>query len=200
MKHRTDAPNFGAKLKLHITVLSFFIALFYGVETVDWLLGGALNQYGIHPRNVDRLSGIAFAPFLHGDFTHLMGNTLPFLVLGWLVLIRGVGRFFLVFLTATVTAGAGTWLIGAENTVHIGASGVIFGFLGYLLLISVFERSVTSILLSLAVGALYGGYLFGVLPGTAGVSWEGHLFGFLGGVMAARLSRPAPSHRATEEN
>ncbi len=174
-------------------VLLFFLVAFFGQEVIDWFLGGSLNQYGIRPRTVDGLRGIPLAPFLHGDFAHLISNTVPFIVLGWLILLEGVGRFIVVYITTSVVAGLGTWLIGSGNTVHIGASGVVFGFLGYLLLSGVFRTSIKSISISIIVGALYGGCLFGVLPGRPGISWEGHLFGFLGGILAARFNRKKPA-------
>ncbi len=169
-------------------VLGFFVLAFWVTEGIDWFLGGALNQLGVMPRNTDWLWGIALAPFLHGNFAHLIGNTIPFLVLGWFILLDGTGTFFAVFFLSALTAGLGIWIFGAPGSVHIGASGVVFGFLGYLLLRGVFQRSLKSILLAVVTGVLYGGAIWGVLPGVPGVSWEGHLFGFLGGGLAAKLS------------
>ena len=177
----------GRILKSHVIILGFFLAAFFGLEIFDWIIGGALNHYGVRPRTLEGLRGIALAPVLHADFAHLLSNTLPFALLGWLILVQGIWRFFAVYLLTCLTAGLGTWLIGGADTVHIGASGVIFGFIGYLMLGAVFRRSLKAILLSLVVGLLYGGCVFGILPGTPGVSWEGHLFGFIGGILAARL-------------
>ena len=184
-------------LKSHVIILGTFLALFFGLEFADWFLRSALDQYGVRPRTVDGLYGIAFAPFLHAGFKHLISNSAPFVVLGWLVLLQGVWRFFGVYLLSSITAGLGTWLIGGSDTVHIGASGVIFGFLAYLLFGALFRRDVLSVILSLLAGALYGGVIFGILPGTPGVSWEGHLFGFAGGILAARLFAPSSAKRAT---
>ena len=194
MEQQHDSQSIKQTLKLHAAILLFFLTAFFVQEIADSFLGGALNQYGIRPRTMDGLYGIVYAPFLHGDFAHLIGNTLPFVVLGWLILLEGVGHFFVVYLISSVVAGLGTWIVGAGNSVHIGASGVIFGFLGYLLLSGFFQRSLRSILVSVAVGALYGGLLFGVLPGQPGISWEGHLFGFIGGVLAARVYRKKRAH------
>ncbi|WRH69102.1 MAG: rhomboid family intramembrane serine protease [Planktothrix sp. GU0601_MAG3] len=128
-----------------------------------------------------------FAPFLHGNFNHLVANTLPLIVLGWFVMLRDVKDFFVVTFITIIFSGFGVWLFGSPNTIHIGASGVIFGYLGFLLLRGFFERSFASIALSLVVGWLYGGLIWGVFPSQYGISWQGHLFGFIGGVFAAQM-------------
>ena len=174
------------------TILFACVALAWLLEVVDRVIfGGSLDRFGIRPRNLEGLSGIFFAPLLHGGWQHLAANTLPFVVLGWLVMLRRLSDFVLVSGLVIVVGGLGVWLIGAPNSVHIGASGLIFGYLGYLLARGYFERSWGSILLAGLVAVLYGGVLWGVLPGQPGISWEGHLFGFVGGVAAARvLVRP----------
>jgi membrane associated rhomboid family serine protease len=113
----------------------------------------------------------------------------PFLVLGWLIMLRETSDFFWVSLVSAFVSGLGTWMFGS-SAIHIGASGVVFGYLGYLLARGYFERSMTAIAISLFVGTLYGSLIWGVLPTRMGISWEGHLFGFLGGVLAARLLTP----------
>lgn len=153
---------------------------------VNALLGGALATYGIHPRTVAGLWGILFAPFLHGGTAHLAANSVSFLVLGWLVLARGQWTFARVTATAALTSGVVTWLLGAPNSVHIGASGVIFGYLGYLMSAGIFARKFWPVVMSVAVTGLWGAMVWGVLPGQMGVSWQGHLGGFIGGVLAAR--------------
>jgi membrane associated rhomboid family serine protease len=124
-----------------------------------------------------------------------VANTLPFVFLGWLVMLRRMADFFVVSAFAILVGGLGVWLFGGPNTLHIGASGVVFGFLGYLLLRGYFERSFTSILLAVVVGVLYGGALWGVLPSEPGISWQGHLFGFIGGGGAARTLARKRSNR-----
>lgn len=176
---------FGA-VSIHAKVLALLLAMMWGEEAIDFVLRGALNQYGIVPRNITGLRGIVFAPFLHANFTHLIANTLPFAVLGWFVMLRRMRDFVWVSLLVMLIGGLGTWLVAPGNTVHIGASGVIFGYLGFLITRGIFERSWSAILLSLLVGFVFGGALWGVLPGQAGVSWQGHLFGFIGGVLAAK--------------
>jgi membrane associated rhomboid family serine protease len=180
------------ELKTHAAILGGLVAFAWALEFIDlFVFRGRLNAYGIYPRSIVGLRGILFAPFLHGNFAHLISNTIPFLVLGWFVMLREVSDFFVVSAICMVVSGLGTWLFGSlfvpYNTIHIGASGVIFGYFGFLLLRGYFERSFVSIAFSLIVGILYGGLLWGVLPLQYGISWEGHLFGFLGGAFAARL-------------
>ena len=176
------------ELKLHATLLFGFVALIWILEVIDLaVFRGGLDQLGIRPRSLVGLIGIALAPVLHMGFGHLAANTLPFLVLGWLILLRNTRDLFLVTAVTALASGLGVWIFGASSSVHIGASGVIFGYFGYLLLRGYFERSALSIALSLVVGLFYGGMIWGVFPTYFRVSWEGHLFGFLGGVLAARL-------------
>lgn len=167
-------------------ILGICVALLWSIELVDYVLGGWLNQFGIIPRSLIGLRGIVFAPLLHGNFAHLLSNTVPFVVLGWLVMVREVGDFFVVTAIAALVGGLGTWLFGSPG-IHIGASGVIFGYLGFLLLRGYFERSFVSMVFSVLVAVLYGGLIWGVLPSQSGISWEGHLFGFVGGGVAAWL-------------
>jgi membrane associated rhomboid family serine protease len=174
------------ELKTQGTILGGFVATIWVLEVVDIFLGGALNRYGILPRNLIGLRGILFAPFLHGNFAHLIANTIPFLTLGWFVMLRETSDFFVVTGITMLVSGLGVWLFGSAG-LHIGASGVVFGYLGFLLARGYFERNIPSILLSVIVGFLYGGAIWGVLPTQPGVSWEGHLFGFIGGVIAARF-------------
>ena len=174
------------ELKLHAYLLATLLLTMWALEIADvFVLGGALDAFGIRPRDREGLPGILFAPFLHGGFGHLMANTVPYLIFGWLILLHGFRDFFTVLLLSIVVAGLGTWLIGAENSVHIGASGEVFAFFGFLLLRGWFHRSFGSILLSVAIFLAYGGLLFGVLPNQPHISWEGHLFGFLAGGAAA---------------
>ena len=174
------------------SILIWLVGLLWVIEIVDLLvLGSGLDRAGIRPRNLDQWWGILLAPLLHGGLAHLVSNTLPLLVLGWLVLLRGIGTFFSVSALAIVLGGLGVWLFADPRTIHIGASGLIFGFLGYLLLRGYFERSFSAIVVSVIVAVVYGGAIFGVLPGQAGVSWEGHLFGFLSGVAGARFLIPS---------
>ena len=116
-----------------------------------------------------------------------MANSIPFVVLGWLVMLRDARHFVPVTLAAMIGSGLMAWLLGAPGSIHIGASGLIFGYLGFLILSGWFARSFSSILLSLLVTGLWGGMVLGVMPGQAGISWQAHLGGFLGGVLAAAM-------------
>ena len=180
------------KFRLQIKILLSVVALLWAIEIVDQLVfRGALNSFGIRPRSLPGLAGIFFAPFLHGNFAHLLANTLPLVSLGWLIMLRNTEDFFWVSAISALVSGLGTWLIAAPGSVHIGASGVVFGYFGFLLLRGYFERSAVAIAFSLLVTFLYGGIIWGVLPNQVGISWEGHLFGFIGGILAARLlSKP----------
>ncbi|MCK6590420.1 MAG: rhomboid family intramembrane serine protease [Polyangiaceae bacterium] len=186
------------ELKLQATLLFGFVGLLWAVEIIDAVLfAGALDRFGVRPRSIGGLIGIALAPFLHMGFGHLIANTLPLITLGWLIMLRETRDLIVVSILAALTSGLGVWLIGASYSVHIGASGVIFGYFGYLLLRGYFERSLLSIGLALVVAAVYGGMIWGVFPSGFRISWEGHLFGFLGGVLAARLmTRRAPVAKA----
>lgn len=183
-------------LRTHILVLGAMTALLWVVFIVDFILPVDLRQYGVHPRDVDSLTGILFAPFLHADFNHLAANTIPMLGLGWLVMVRDPRHYILVFLAAMLGGGLVSWFFGAPGTVHIGASGVAFGFLGFLIFAGWYARSFSSILISLLVVTVWGGLVFGVLPGEVGVSWQAHLGGFGGGALSARwFARSLPSFR-----
>lgn len=184
-----------SEFRLQITTLLSLVAWLWGVEIIDVIVfGGNLDQwFGIRPRVLSGLWGILFAPFLHGSFGHLLANTVPLVTLGWLVMLRRTGDWAVVSVIAALCSGLGTWLIGAPYSTHIGASGVIFGYFGFLLLRGYFERSFVAIAFSLLVTVLYGGLILGTVPflNAPNVSWEGHLFGFVGGVLAAwLLSRP----------
>lgn len=187
MSNRTET-SLTQEFKSHILILGGIVAFLWMIEIIDFFVfRGGLNRLGIRPRHIQGLQGIFLAPFLHGNFRHLVSNTLPLIALGWFVMLRDVKDFFIVTFITIIVSGFGVWLFGSPNTIHIGASGVVFGYLGFLLLRGFFERSFLSIVLSLLVGWLYGGLLWGVLPSQYGISWQGHLFGFIGGVFAAQM-------------
>jgi membrane associated rhomboid family serine protease len=168
-----------------LQVILAFLALLYAVELLDTLTGHRLDQAGIRPREADGLDGIAFAPVLHLGWPHLLGNTAPLLVFGFLILLTGVARWFAVTAVVWVVGGAGTWLTGQPGSLHLGASVLAFGWLVYLLLRGLFSRRPGQVLLGLLLLVLYGSILWGVLPGQPGISWQGHLFGAVGGALAA---------------
>jgi membrane associated rhomboid family serine protease len=176
-------------IKAQATVLGGALVAMWVVFIATWMTGGALLTFGIIPRTAIGLRGILFAPFLHGSVNHLVANSIPFLLLGWLVMLRDSRHFVRVTAYAMLASGAMAWLIGATGSVHVGASGVIFGYLGFLMLSGWYARSFASIAISVAVTVLWGGLITGVMPGEVGVSWQAHLGGFLGGVLAAREYR-----------
>jgi membrane associated rhomboid family serine protease len=162
-------------------------ALMWVVEIVDQVADGRLDANGIEPRELDGLDGIVWAPFLHGGFDHLIGNTIPFLLLGFAIAVGGIARVALVTLIVALVGGLGTWLIAPAHTVHIGASGIVFGYASYLVARGLYSRSIAQIALGLVVLAVWGTTLLQGLVPEDGISWQGHLFGAVGGVLAARL-------------
>jgi membrane associated rhomboid family serine protease len=179
-----EAQALKREFTLQAIVLGGLVAIMWGLELVDLGLGGQLDRFGIWPRQSRGLMGILFAPLLHGGFRHLISNTLPFLVLGWLIMAKDWSEWLAVSIVVALVSGGGTWIFGA-NGVHIGASGVIFGYFGFLLARAFFERTAGSFLVAILVFAMFGGMIWGILPIRVGISWEGHLFGLIGGIVAA---------------
>jgi len=167
-------------------ITAALLALMWGQELTDQLVfGGRLDAYGIVPRHLNTLSHVFTAPFLHGDFTHLIGNSLPLAVLAFLNALRGALRFVLATLTIALVGGALVWLLGRGGN-HLGASELVFGYFGLLLASAWHERRTGPIVAALLALLLYGGALWGVLPRDPRISWESHLFGFVAGMLAAR--------------
>lgn len=169
-----------------IQLLVVITALMWLIEAVDSLaFDGRLDQHGIVPRTLRGLDGILWAPVLHGGFGHLLANTLPFLVLGAFVALGGIRRWLVVTAVIVVLGGLATWLF-ARNAVHVGASGLIFGYAGFLLVAGFVEKSIKGITVAVIVGVLFGGMVLrGIAPVSSYVSWESHLFGLAAGVLAA---------------
>ena len=165
------------------------VALLWGIECVNALLDYRLNRWGLLPRTLTGLAGIPLSPFLHGSFAHLILNTVPLVILGGFVAFQGTRTFLSVSLWIILLSGGALWLLG-RSAYHVGASSVIFGYFGYLVARGWYERSVTALLVALLTLGLYGGIVWGVLPTRSYVSWEGHLFGLLAGVLVARLATP----------
>lgn len=177
-------------------VIGAWTALLWVIELVDQLLRGSLDALGVRSWSLDSLGSVFVAPFLHGGWAHLVANTLPFAVLGFLVLLGGAMRAVWTTLIVVLVSGLFAWLLNAPGTITIGASGLIFGWLTYLLARAVFGRDTRQILLAIVVFAVYGGVLWGVFPSQVGVSWQAHLGGAIGGVLAAWLlhrRREAPT-------
>ena len=164
-----------------------FVALLWAIEIVDSVADHRLDAYGVEPRSADGLLGIVFAPLLHGGWGHLEANTVPTLVLGFLVLVTGIVRGLEATAIIWVVGGVGVWLVAPGNSIHLGASVLIFGWLVYLMVRGVWTRRLGEIALGVVLFLAYGSLLLGVLPGEPGISWQGHLFGALGGALAAWL-------------
>lgn len=170
----------------HVLILGSIVAALWMIEMLDLLIwGGELDYYGIRPRTIPGLRNIFVSPVLHAGVGHLFTNTLPFLILGWFIMLRSTREFFFVTAVAILVSGLGIWIFGAGNSIHLGISGVVFGYLGYLLARGYFERSPVAIALAVIALFFYGSMIWGVLPLRDGVSWLGHLFGLIGGGLAA---------------
>ena len=179
-------------LALLATVGVIWLVSIYGLHVDD----AVVSALAVRPRQLDGLWGVLGMPFVHGSMPHLMANTLPVLVFGSILMSRGVGYFFKVSLVITVLGGAALWLLG-RPAAHIGASGVVFGYFGFLVVRGFYERRISSLAVSLLVIFFYGGMIFGVLPrdehiaGTgvaARISWEAHLIGLVSGALLARAA------------
>jgi membrane associated rhomboid family serine protease len=166
-------------------------ALLWVAEIVDMFVGHRLDRYGIAPRDTDGLVGIFAAPLLHAGFGHLIANTVPFVVMGFAIALKGAFRVLAVTAIVMFVSGLGTWLFAPATSVHIGASGVVFGYATYLLAHGFFDRDLLGIAIGLVVGAIWGSALLGSLLPQPGISWQGHLFGAIGGVLAARMLSPS---------
>jgi len=158
--------------------------LLWAIEIINFSTGHRLNAYGIYPHSSSPLPGILLAPWLHGGAFHLFMNTLPFMVLSWFVMLRGIGVWLAITLFISVLSGLMVWFFG-RDAYHIGASGLIFGYLGYLVFRGIFERNFSSVAIAGFVVMFYGGMFMGIIPASSKVSWESHLFGLLAGVLAA---------------
>jgi membrane associated rhomboid family serine protease len=167
-----------------LMVLAMWIVAF-----VDAGASTQLVQYGIRPRSEDGLVGILAAPFLHANFAHLIANTGAFIVLGMLVAAVS-RRYWPVTVGVALISGVAVWLVAAPNTIHIGASGLVYGYAAFLVAWGLVTRRASSILVAVLVVLLYGGLVFGVLPTQQGISWQGHLFGAIGGVVMALVLSP----------
>jgi membrane associated rhomboid family serine protease len=178
-----DKEGYGRALQLLLAL----VLLMWGLEVVDTALDHRLDQYGIEPREVDGLDGIVAAPFLHVGFGHLAANTVPFAAMGLVIAFEGALRLLGVTAITAVISGLGTWLIAPDDTIHLGASGVVFGYATYLIARGWFNRRVVEIAIGVAVAVLWGGALLAGLEPQQGISWQGHLFGAIGGVVAARM-------------
>jgi membrane associated rhomboid family serine protease len=170
-----------------ITLLVGIVALMWFIEIINSFDSNKLAHDGIYPRDFGRLWGILTAPFLHVSFAHLISNTVPFVFMGLIIALRGAARVAIVTLIVIIVGGLGTWLIAPSGTDTVGASGVVFGYAAYLLTRGFFTRSALELLTGALVGAVWGGALLTSLVPHYGISWQGHVCGAIGGVVAAWL-------------
>ncbi|MEU6410903.1 rhomboid family intramembrane serine protease [Microbispora sp. NPDC046933] len=187
MRERTSALLTGALGSAILMIV--LVSVMWAIEIVDYMESGRLDRYGIVAHEPDGLPGILFAPFLHAGFAHLMANSLPLLILGFVAAIRGIGRFLAASLIIILVSGLGVWFTSPPDTLTIGASGLVFGYFGYVVARGLFDRRALDIVLGVVVAVAYYSILWGALPTQPGVSWQGHLFGLIGGVIAAWLLR-----------
>ena len=173
------------------------------VEVINTLDSNQLDADGIYGRSISHLWGIVTTPFIHASFAHLIANTIPFVFMGLIIALQGARRLALVSGIVVIVGGIGTWLVAPSNVPTIGASGVVFGYAAYLFARGFFNRSARELLIGLIVGVIWGGALVSSLVPHTGISWQGHLFGAVGGVVAAlllrreRAKRPAAPRNAT---
>lgn len=189
MATSVDAPPVRSRSEDRIRGFLFvgaMVVVMWVVEVLD-AAGANLDSNGIHPRDPGTLPDIAFAPFLHAGWGHLVGNTIPFVILGGAIALSGLARTAAVTVIVAAIGGLGTWLIGPAHTNHIGASGLVFGFAAYLIARGLFSRNPIHLVAGVGVIAAYGATLAFSLVPHPGISWQGHLFGAVGGIVAARV-------------
>jgi membrane associated rhomboid family serine protease len=170
-----------------VQVLLGIVLLMWALEVLDVALDHRLDRYGIEPREVDGLDGVVAAPFLHVGFGHLAANTVPFVAMGLVIAFEGPLRLVGVTAIVALVSGLGTWLVAPADTIHLGASGVVFGYATYLIARGWFNRRPVEVAIGLVVALLWGGALLAGLEPQRGISWQGHLFGAIGGIVAARM-------------
>lgn len=169
-----------------LVVIGFALAIMWALEVFAYVTDNRILTWGIRAHDVTDLPHVFTAPFLHASFDHLIANTVPFAVLGFLAALRGISKFLAMNVVVMVVGGLGVWFLGPSNTVTIGASILVFGYFGYIVGRGLFERRVLDIVITVVVGVLYGTAIAsGVVPNNPQISWQGHLFGLIGGVLAA---------------
>jgi membrane associated rhomboid family serine protease len=183
--------NNSNKPKLNVTKLItplLFPAVLWAVHLISLLLNEDLSKLGLLPRNLVGLLGIFTSPLIHADFSHLIFNTIPLIILGWIIFYFYPKVSYILFLLIYFITGVLVWIF-ARQVFHIGASGIVYGFVSFLFFSGIIRRDNTSIALALVITFLYGGLVWGMIPGWKGISWESHLFGAITGLIAAYLFR-----------
>jgi membrane associated rhomboid family serine protease len=181
-----------------VVVMTAFLVLIWVLQVANWADSYHLDtSYGIWPRNIGRIQDIFTAPFLHFSWNHIEGNSVPLFVLGFLSAYRGVVKFLMVTVIVAVTSGLAVWMFQSGTELTVGASGLIFGYFGYVLVRGLFDRNLIDIGVGIAAGAAYWYILQVAIPGTPGISWIGHLGGLVGGVLAGWFLRARPERART---
>ncbi len=178
------------RLLLAILIPFLFIVMFWAIKLIELGLNISLASYGMRPRDLSQWFGVITMPFLHSGFSHLMANSSGFLVLGTIIFYFYSRNAFTVFGLAWLLTGIFTWIIGRENTIHIGASGLVYAFAGFIFFSGLLSKNVRLMAVSLFVVFMYGSMIWGIFPGYPNISWEGHLAGFITGVGLAILYHP----------
>jgi membrane associated rhomboid family serine protease len=173
------------KTRKNLQLAMILILLSWLVYFINYAVPVDLRLYGLRPRHIDGLWGILSSPFLHGNLNHLIANTGALFVLLTAALAYSRKLALVAVLIITVLGGGLVWIFGKADTIHIGASGIIFGLIGFLIFIGLFRREWRALAVSMAIFFLYGGAILSLLDNTPGISWEGHAFGFLAGCLAA---------------
>jgi membrane associated rhomboid family serine protease len=173
------------------------VMIFWCIELLKFV-GIDLTEYGIYPRHFSGLVGVIFSPFLHGNISHLMSNTPTFIVLMTAVIFFYPRMFLYVIPSIWLLSGLGVWLFG-RSSIHIGASGLIYGLVTFLIFSGIFRKDFKSLTIAVVVIFLYGGLIYGVLPGQRGVSWESHLIGGIAGIVVANLFSNHKADKDTPE-
>ncbi|HEY1592159.1 MAG TPA: rhomboid family intramembrane serine protease [Solirubrobacteraceae bacterium] len=207
MTDQVPAPRRNDQLDKYMTqvqglvLLGGMVLLMWVLEIVNTIDSNGLDNDGIWARNFGHLWGILTAPFLHVSFQHLIANTIPLVFMGVIIALHGAKRLALVTVIVILVGGIGTWLIAPSHSITVGASGLVFGYATYLLIRGVFDRSVLEVFVGIVVGVIWGGALISSIVPHYGVSWQGHVCGAIGGVVAAyvlRRDRPAPTDAKPE--
>jgi membrane associated rhomboid family serine protease len=181
---------FYASLGRAFVTMCAVIPFLFLVEVIDIGVDGYLDVAGgIIPHRLDGLDGVLFSPFLHAGWDHLYGNSVPLILVGTFALAGGARRFIYSTGLIMLISGLGVWFIGSPNSVVVGASGVVFGYLGLLVARGFVERSWWNLGVAAFIGLLYWYQLYNVLPTDQPISWQGHLLGLVGGMIAAVLFR-----------
>jgi membrane associated rhomboid family serine protease len=185
-----SAEEILAEARKALTVMLGVIALLWVLQIANWADSYGLDQhFGILPRDIFRLPDILSAPFLHFSWTHIEANSGPLFVFGFLAAFRGVKRFLGVTAVVVVTSGLGVWLFQSSGELTVGASGVIYGYFGYVVVKGLFDRRLLDVAVGVVMALSFAYILVAVVPGTPGVSWIGHLSGLVGGVFSGWLFR-----------